>query len=72
MDENPVLFKKFYKSIQPTIEDYKTKRLNDAQYFAEMQKHRNNYVHMKDTTSYPNKIKHNPHGVSAMRTRFED
>jgi type I restriction enzyme R subunit len=61
MNENPVLFKKFYKSIQQTIDDYKAKRLNDAQYFAEMQKHRHNFVHMKDSTNYPNKIKNNPH-----------
>jgi len=61
MNENPVLFKKFYKSIQQTIDDYKAKRMNDAQYFAEMQKHRHNFVHMKDSTNYPNKIKNNPH-----------
>jgi len=61
MDENPVLFKKFYKSIQQTIEDYKTKRLTEAQYLSAMREHQHQFVNLEDGTRYPDKIRNNPH-----------
>jgi len=61
MDENPVLFKKFYKSIQQTIEDYKTKRLTEAQYLSAMREHQDKIVNLKDSTNYPEKIRNKPH-----------
>jgi type I restriction enzyme R subunit len=58
-DENPAFYKKFSERIEEIINQYKEKRISDADYLERMNKAKNDFRQGYSGTSYPEKIKHN-------------
>ena len=59
-DENPAYYKKFSERIEKVLEDYKNKRISEADYLRNMEDIMNKYREKKDETNYPEPIKNNP------------
>ena len=55
--ENPAYYKKFSERIAKIIEDYKEKRISDAEYLNKMQELKKEYREQKDEAYYPQCIK---------------
>jgi len=58
-DENPAYYKKFSERIQEIIDDYKEKRISDADYLKHMESIKNDFRRGYSGTSFPKVIKHN-------------
>jgi type I restriction enzyme R subunit len=60
-EENPSFYKKFSERIQEIIDEYKLKRISDAEYLQHMESIKNDFRRGYSGTTYPKKIKHNNH-----------
>ena len=60
-DENPAYYKKFSERIQEIIDEYKEKRISDADYLKVMESIKDDFRRGYSGTTYPKKIKHNHH-----------
>jgi type I restriction enzyme R subunit len=60
-DENPSYYKKFSDRIQEILDEYKEKRVSDADYFTRMNKVLSDFRQGYTGTTYPHKIKHHVH-----------
>ncbi len=60
-DENPAYYKKFSKRIEEIIEQYREKRISEAEYLEKMRTVMNDFRQGYSGTTYPEKIKHNTH-----------
>jgi type I restriction enzyme R subunit len=60
-DENPAYYKKFSERIQTIIDEYREKRISDADYLKHMETLKNDFRRGYSGTHYPKKIKHNNH-----------
>ena len=58
-DENPAYYKKFSERIEKVLEDYKNKRISEADYLSNMEDIMNKYREKKDESNYPETIKYN-------------
>lgn len=58
-DENPAYYQKFSQRIEKVLEDYKNKRISEAEYLRNMEDIMNKYRDKKDDTTYPEPIKNN-------------
>lgn len=58
-DENPAYYKKFSERIQEVLDEYKERRISDADYLKYMESIKNDFRRGYTGTSYPKKIKHN-------------
>ncbi|MDQ2086070.1 DUF3387 domain-containing protein [Herbivorax sp. ANBcel31] len=58
-DENPAYYKKFSERIEEIINEYKEKRISDADYLKRMREVMQNFRKGYSGTVYPEKIKHN-------------
>lgn len=58
-EENPVYYKKFSERIEKVLEDYKNKRISEADYLSNMEDIMKKYREKKDDTNYPDTIKYN-------------
>jgi type I restriction enzyme R subunit len=59
IDENPAFYKKFSERIQEIIDQYKLKRISDAEYLQHMETIKDDFRRGYSGTTYPKKIKHN-------------
>ena len=57
--ENPAYYKKFSERIEKVLEDYKNKRISEADYLSNMEDIMRKYREKKDETNYPESIKYN-------------
>lgn len=57
-DENPAFYRKFSERIQEIIDEYKLKRISDAEYLQHMETIKNDFRRGYSGTSFPKKIKH--------------
>lgn len=60
-DENPELYKKFSQRIQETIDEYKNKRISEADYLQRMNDIKNDYVKRESNEGFPEVIHDNFH-----------
>ncbi len=60
-DENPTYYKKFSERIQAILDEYKERRISDADYLKHMETLKNDFRRGYSGTQYPKKIKHNNH-----------
>lgn len=60
-DENPAYYKKFSERIEAIIEEYKNKRISEAEYLDQMREVMNDFRKGYSGTTYPDKIKNKPH-----------
>ncbi len=60
-DENPELYKKFSQRIQETIDDYKNKRISEAEYLKRMNDIKNDYSSRESNEGFPEVIHNNYH-----------
>lgn len=60
-EENPSFYKKFSERIQEIIDEYKLKRITDAEYLQHMETIKNDFRRGYSGTTYPKKIKQNNH-----------
>jgi len=60
-DENPELYKKFSQRIQDTIDDYKNKRISEAEYLKRMNDIKNDYNNRESNEGFPEVIHNNYH-----------
>lgn len=58
-EENPVYYKKFSERIEKVLEDYKNKRISEADYLSNMEDIMKKYREKKYDTNYPDTIKYN-------------
>lgn len=58
-EENPAYYKKFSERIEKVLEDYKKKRISEAEYLNNMEDLLKKYREKKDETNYPNSIEYN-------------
>lgn len=58
-DENPAYYQKFSERIEKVLEEYKNKRISEADYLSKMEDIMKNYREKKDDTTYPEPIKNN-------------
>lgn len=58
-DENPAYYQKFSERIEKVLEEYKNKRISEADYLSKMEDIMKNYREKKDDTAYPEPIKNN-------------
>jgi len=58
-DENPIFYKKFSQLIEDIINEYKAKRISEADYLARMRSVMKDFRNGYSGTSYPENIKHN-------------
>lgn len=58
-DENPAFYKKFSQRIEDIINEYKAKRISEADYLERMRSVMKDYRKGSSGTSYPENIKHN-------------
>ncbi|MDQ0160740.1 type I restriction endonuclease subunit R [Alkalibacillus salilacus] len=56
-DENPAYYKKFSERIQETLEDYKEKRISEAEYWQRMNEMKEEYRRGASEDQYPDNIK---------------
>lgn len=60
-DENPAYYKKFSERIEEILEEYKNKRISEAEYLERMRSVMKDFRKGYSGASYPEKIKHNTH-----------
>jgi type I restriction enzyme R subunit len=60
-DENPAYYKKFSVRIQEILDNYKHKRITDAEYLEQISKLKTNYIKGDSFDTYPKTIKNNIH-----------
>ena len=60
-EENPAYYKKFSERIQAILDEYKEKRISDADYLKHMESIKDDFRRGYSGTTYPKKIKHNNH-----------
>lgn len=60
-DENPAFYKKFSQIIEDIINEYKNKRISEAEYLEQMRAAMNDFRKGYSGTVYPDKIKNNSH-----------
>ncbi len=60
-DENPELYKKFSQRIQETIDDYKNKRISEAEYLKRMNEIKDDYHQRESNQGFPEVIHNNYH-----------
>lgn len=58
-DENPAYYQKFSERIEKVLEEYKNKRISEAEYLSKMEDIMNKYRQKKDDTTYPEPIRNN-------------
>ncbi|MBB6713405.1 type I restriction endonuclease subunit R [Clostridium gasigenes] len=58
-DEKPAYYQKFSERIEKVLEDYKNKRISEADYLTNMEDIMNKYRDKEDNTNYPETIKNN-------------
>jgi len=61
MQENPAYYKKFSERIEAVIDEYKTKRITDLEYYERMQKIRTDYYGGDTGEKYPPLIERDDH-----------
>lgn len=60
-DENPTFYKKFSERIEETLQEYKDKRISEAEYLKRMHDIMNDFTNGYSSGKYPQNIKNNPH-----------
>jgi type I restriction enzyme R subunit len=60
-DENPSFYKKFSERIEETLQEYKDKRISEAEYLKRMKDIMNDFTKGYSGEKYPESIKNNPH-----------
>ncbi|SHJ48001.1 type I restriction endonuclease subunit R [Tepidibacter formicigenes] len=60
-DENPAYYKKFSQRIEETLQEYKDKRISEAEYLQRMNDIMNDFRNGPSKENYPKNIKNNPH-----------
>ncbi len=60
-DENPAYYKKFSERIEAIIEEYKNKRISEAEYLDKMREVMHDFRKGYSGTTYPDEIKNEPH-----------
>lgn len=63
-EENPAYYKRFSERIEKIIEDYKARRISDAEYLNKMQDLKKQYREKEDEVSYPECIKDNKNAIA--------
>ncbi|SUY45989.1 type I site-specific deoxyribonuclease, HsdR family [Clostridium putrefaciens] len=58
-DENPLYYQKFSERIERVLEEYKNKRISEAEYLRTMEDIMNRYRQKKDENIYPKAIRNN-------------
>lgn len=57
--ENPAYYQKFSERIEKVLEEYKSKRISEADYLSKMEDIMKQYREKKDDTTYPEPIRYN-------------
>ena len=60
-DENPAYYDSFSKRIQEALDEYRERRISEAEYYAKMRDIMDDYRKGKTTVIYPERIKNNVH-----------
>lgn len=60
-DENPSFYKKFSERIEETLQEYKDKRISEAEYLKRMNDIMNDFTKGYSGENHPENIKNNPH-----------
>ena len=63
-EENPAYYKRFSERIEKIIEDYKARRISDAEYLNKMQHLKKQYREKGDEVSYPECIRDNKNAIA--------
>ena len=63
-EENPAYYKRFSERIEKIIEDYKARRISDAEYLNKMQDLKKQYREKEDELSYPECLKDNRNAIA--------
>ena len=63
-EENPAYYKRFSERIEKIIEDYKARRISDAEYLNKMQDLKKQYREKEDEVSYPECLKDNRNAIA--------
>lgn len=60
-DENPAYYESFSERIKIALQEYKDRRINDAEYLEKMKKIMEDYLQRRSSVNYPDKIKNDVH-----------
>lgn len=60
-DENPAYYESFSERIKIALQEYKDRRINDAEYLEKMKKIMEDYLQRRNSVNYPDKIKNDVH-----------
>lgn len=60
-DENPAYYESFSERIKIALQEYKDRRINDAEYLEKMKKIMEDYFQRRSSVNYPDKIKNDVH-----------
>lgn len=74
-DENPAYYESFSKRIEKTLEEYKEKRITEAEYWQRMNEMKKEYQEGAPVDNYPSKIQKNAHAQAfygATKDIFKD